>query len=109
MNYLQPKTVKKVGFGNDALVEGINILADAVGSTLGASGRTVVIEDDMGNPHVTKDGVTVAKSILLEDPVQNLGVSMMKQAASQNSKQGRGRYDYVYRLSTGDYKRIHRA
>ena len=85
MNYLQPKTVKKVGFGNDALVEGINILADAVGSTLGASGRTVVIEDDMGNPHVTKDGVTVAKSILLEDPVQNLGVSMMKQAASQTA------------------------
>ena len=85
MNYLQPKTVKRVGFGNDDLVKGINILADAVGSTLGASGRTVVIEDDMGNPHVTKDGVTVAKSILLEDPVQNLGVSMMKQAASQTA------------------------
>ena len=85
MNYLQPKTVKRVGFGNEDLVKGINILADAVGSTLGASGRTVVIEDDMGNPHVTKDGVTVAKSILLEDPVQNLGVSMMKQAASQTA------------------------
>ena len=85
MNFLQPKTVKRVEFGNEDLIKGINILAEAVASTLGASGRTVVIEDDMGNPHVTKDGVTVAKSILLEDPVQNLGVSMMKQAASQTA------------------------
>ena len=80
-----PRTVKRVSFGNKSLIKGINILADAVGSTLGASGQTVVIEDDMGNPHVTKDGVTVAKSILLEDPIQNLGVSMMKQAASQTA------------------------
>ena len=85
MNYLQPNTVKQVGFGNEGLIKGINILADAVASTLGASGRTVVIEDDHGNPHVTKDGVTVAKSILLENPIENLGVSMMKQAASQTA------------------------
>ena len=91
MNPMQPRTVKQVGFGNEGLIKGIDILADAVGSTLGASGQTVVIEDDMGNPHVTKDGVTVAKSILLNDPIENLGVSMMKQAASQTaSKAGDG-------------------
>ena len=71
MNFLQPKTIKEVGFGNEGLIEGINILADSVAVTLGASGRTVVISDDLGNPHVTKDGVTVAKSIILENPITN--------------------------------------
>ena len=83
-----PKLVKKLHFNNEAkdrLSNGINKIADAVGSTLGASGRTVVIEDDFGNPYVTKDGVTVANSILLNDPVENLGVSMMKQAAQKTA------------------------
>lgn len=89
-----PKLVKSVGLGKDAknsLIDGVNILADAVGSTLGAGGRTVVIEDDFGNPQVTKDGVTVANSILLADPKQNLGASMVKQAAQNTaSKAGDG-------------------
>ncbi len=83
-----PKLVKKLHFkktANTTLIEGINKIANAVGSTLGASGRTVVIEDDFGNPHVTKDGVTVANSIMLHNPVENLAVAMMKQAAQQTA------------------------
>ena len=85
------KLVKDVTFGNKDLIEGIDILADAVGSTLGASGRTVVLEDDFGNAHVTKDGVTVAESIVVSQPVKNLGITMMKQVAKQTaSKAGDG-------------------
>ncbi len=83
-----PKLVKDLHFDQRAkekLTNGINKIATAVSSTLGASGRTVVIEDDFGNPYVTKDGVTVANSILLNDPVENLGVSMMKQAAQKTA------------------------
>jgi len=83
-----PKLLKALHFNDTAkgkLTIGINKIADAVSSTLGASGRTVVIEDDFGNPHVTKDGVTVANSIMLGDSVENLGVSMMKQAAQQTA------------------------
>ena len=83
-----PKLVKKLHFEDEAkskLTVGINKIAEAVGSTLGASGRTVVIEDDFGNPHVTKDGVTVANSIMLQNPVENLGVTMLKQAAQQTA------------------------
>ena len=74
---------KQIVFGNDGrakLKKGIDILAEAVSSTLGASGKTVIIEDQFGNPHITKDGVTVANSILLSDPVENLGCSILKQA-----------------------------
>ena len=83
-----PKLVKALYFDNtakDKLITGINKIADAVSSTLGASGRSVIIEDDFGNPYVTKDGVPVANSIMLMDPVENLGVSMMKQAAQQTA------------------------
>ena len=91
MQFGGTKLVKSIHPSNDGLIVGLNKLADAVGSTLGASGRTVVIEDDFGNAHVTKDGVTVAKSINLNDPVENLGVTMIKQAAGQTaSKAGDG-------------------
>ena len=83
-----PKLVKKTYFKDEAkskLIKGIEKIADAVGSTLGASGKTVILEDDFGGPHVTKDGVTVANSILLQDPVENLAVSMMKQAAQNTA------------------------
>ena len=79
------KTVKNLDFGNSKLIDGVNKLADAVGVTLGPSGRTVVCSDDFGNPHVTKDGVTVAKHITLENEVENLGVNMIRQAASQTA------------------------
>ena len=87
------KLVKKIHFedGRQKLIEGINELANAVGSTLGASGRTVVIENDFGGVHITKDGVTVAEAIQVEDPVKNLGMSMLKQAAKNTaSKAGDG-------------------
>ena len=83
-----PKLVKNMyfdGIAKEKLINGINKIANAVGSTLGASGKTVVIEDDYGNPQVTKDGVTVANSILLQNPVENLAVSMMKQAAQKTA------------------------
>ena len=83
-----PKLVKKMYFDGEAkekLIKGINKIANAVGSTLGASGKTVIIEDDFGGPQVTKDGVTVANSILLQNPIENLAVSMMKQAAQKTA------------------------
>ena len=89
-----PKIVKDLNFKQEAknkLIKGIDKLAEAVAITLGASGRTVVLEDDFGNPHVTKDGVTVANYINLEDPVENLGVTMLKQASRNTaSKAGDG-------------------
>lgn len=83
-----PNIVKELSFkkeAKDKLIDGIDKLAEAVSVTLGASGRTVVLEDDFGNPHVTKDGVTVANYINLEDPVENLGVTMLKQASRQTA------------------------
>jgi chaperonin GroEL len=79
---------KDVVFGNDSrgkMVEGVNILADAVKVTLGPKGRNVVIERSYGAPHVTKDGVTVAKEIELKDKLQNMGAQMVKQVASQTA------------------------
>ena len=75
---------KIIEFGPEArrkLVKGIDQLADAVVSTLGPNGRNVVISKPNQTPQSTKDGVTVAKSISLEDPTEELGVQMLKQAA----------------------------
>lgn len=85
-----PKVVKDLLFkeeGRNKLINGVNKLAEAVGTTLGAGGRTVVLQDDFGNPHVTKDGVTVANYVVLDDEVENLGVTMMKQAARQQHQE----------------------
>ena len=79
---------KDVKFGNDSrnrMVEGVNILADAVKGTLGPKGRNVVIERSFGGTHVTKDGVTVAKEIELEDKLQNMGAQMVKEVASKTA------------------------
>lgn len=81
---------KKITFSEDArlaLAAGVNKLADAVTATLGPSGRNVIIEQDMGNPISTKDGVTVAKSIELEDKVENLGAQIVKQASIKTGDQ----------------------
>jgi len=80
---------KQVILGSDArtnLVKGIDILADAVVSTLGPNGRNVVIANPQGVPQSTKDGVTVAKSISLSDPNQELGVQLVKQAAIKTAE-----------------------
>ena len=80
---------KQVQFGTDArtnLVKGIDTLADAVVSTLGPNGRNVVIANNQGVPQSTKDGVTVAKSINLKDPEQELGIQLVKQAAIKTAE-----------------------
>ena len=77
--------IKEIAAGDTArtrLMTGINILANSVKSTLGASGRTVGYQDAMGKPHVTKDGVTVAKTIVLADQMANMGCDYVKEAAS---------------------------
>ena len=88
MRLNESSVVKELQFKKDAkkkLVSGIDKLAQAVGSTLGPSGQCVLIEGDYGDPHITKDGVTVANSVLLRDPVENLGVSLVKQAAKNTA------------------------
>ena len=65
----------------EKLASGINKIADAVKTTLGAAGNTVILEDELGRPHITKDGVTVARSVNLSDPVEHLGASIMRQAS----------------------------
>ena len=79
---------KDVVFGDSArakMVEGVNILANAVKVTLGPKGRNVVLERSFGGPTVTKDGVSVAKEIELEDKLMNMGAQMVKEVASKTS------------------------
>jgi chaperonin GroEL len=71
----------------DKLKRGVDQLADAVKVTLGPKGRNVVIEKKYGAPHITKDGVTVAKEIELEDPIENMGAQMVKEVASKTNDQ----------------------
>ena len=68
-----------------AILRGVNILADAVKITLGPKGRNAVIEKKFGAPIITKDGVTVAKEIELQDPLENLGAQMVREVASKTS------------------------
>ena len=69
----------------DKILIGVNIMADAVKSTLGPKGRNAILEKSWGSPNVTKDGVTVAKEIELEDKFENLGAQMLKEVASKTS------------------------
>ena len=68
-----------------AILKGVNTLADAVKVTLGPKGRNVIIDKSFGSPTVTKDGVTVAKEIELEDKFENMGAQMVKEVASKTS------------------------
>ena len=79
---------KQIEFNSDArakLKAGVDALANAVKTTLGPKGRNVVIGKKFGAPHVTKDGVTVAKEIELKDPVENMGAQMVKEVASKTA------------------------
>ncbi len=83
------KLVKDLVFGDEArnqVLAGVNKLTHAVGSTLGASGKCVILEDSNGKPQITKDGVTVANSVLLKHPLQNIGATLIKQAAQKTVK-----------------------
>ena len=80
------KLVKELAFGDNArgqILAGVNKLTNAVSSTLGASGKCVILENHVGQPMVTKDGVTVANSIILKKPIQNIGATLVKQAAQR--------------------------
>src|SRR5207244_4583933 len=79
---------KQIIHGEDsrqAILRGINTLADAVKVTLGPKGRNVVLDKKFGAPLITKDGVTVAKEIDLKDPLENMGAQMVKEVASKTS------------------------
>lgn len=80
------KLIKFNQEAKESLKTGVDILADAVKVTLGPKGRTVVIEKKFGAPHITKDGVTVAKEIELEDTIENLGAQMLKEVASKTAE-----------------------
>ncbi len=79
------KIIKYSSKAREAMLEGVNTLADAVKVTLGPRGNNVVLEKSWGSPTVTKDGVTVAKEIELEDKFRNMGVQMVKEVASKTS------------------------
>ena len=90
MEYNLPsELVKNLDFGGEAkdrVIKGVNKLAQAVKSTLGASGKCVIYEDGRGKPVITKDGVTVAESVVLFDPVENMGATLIKEAAKNTVK-----------------------
>ena len=91
MEYNNPsEIVKDLSFGKDArnkIMHGVDKLANAVKSTLGASGKCVIYEDALGRPVITKDGVTVAESVVLIDPVENIGATLIKEAARNTVKE----------------------
>ena len=91
MEYNLPsELVKNLDFGLEAkerVITGVNKLAQAVKSTLGASGKCVIYEDGRGKPVITKDGVTVAESVVLLDPVENMGATLIKEAAKNTVKE----------------------
>src|SRR5262245_5059291 len=81
-------TAKMISFGEGSrakILKGVNTLADAVKVTLGPKGRNVVIEKSFGSPKITKDGVTVAKEVSLEDKFENMGAQMVKEVASKTA------------------------
>ena len=81
-------SAKEVKFGVDArdrMLRGVDILANAVKVTLGPKGRNVILDKSFGAPRITKDGVTVAKEIELEDKFENMGAQMVKEVASNTS------------------------
>jgi len=79
---------KHYGSGSEMsqkILKGINVLADNVASTLGPRGRNVILQEKNKRPIVTKDGVTVANFVDLEDPIENAGAQIIKQAAAQTN------------------------
>ena len=83
---------KELGFNEAArekILKGINVLADTVKLTLGPKGRNMVLEKSFGSPIITKDGVTVAKEVELEDRFENVGAQMVKEVAGKTSPESR--------------------
>lgn len=82
---INPRSVVLGNNAKEKLVRGVNILADAVKTTLGPKGQNVILQREFGPPHVTKDGVTVAREIFLQDPLEDTGARLVKQAAGQTA------------------------
>ena len=81
------KIVKFDSEARSSMIRGVNILADTVKVTLGPKGRNVVMDKSYGAPRITKDGVTVAKEIDLEDKFENMGAQMVKEVASKTNEE----------------------
>ena len=95
------KDVKFSGDARDRMLRGVDILANAVKVTLGPKGRNVVIEKSFGAPRITKDGVTVAKEIELEDKFENMGAQMLREVASKTNDTRRRRHHHRDRAGPG--------
>jgi chaperonin GroEL len=96
---------KDVKFGASArekMLKGVDTLADAVKVTLGPKGRNVVIDKSFGAPRTTKDGVSVAKEIELEDKFENMGAQMVREVASRPMTKRRRRHHHRHRSGPGD-------
>ena len=101
------KDVKFAVDARDKLLRGVDILANAVKVTLGPKGRNVVLDKSFGAPRITKDGVTVAKEIELEDKFENMGAQMVREVASKTSDiAGDGTTTAVTALSTPRFRSI---
>lgn len=84
--YASHKEVKFSNDGRAAMLKGVDVLAKAVSVTLGPKGRNVIIEQPFGGPKITKDGVTVAKSIVLKDKFENLGARLVQDVANKTNE-----------------------
>ena len=101
---------KQITYGNDsrqAILRGVNRLADAVKVTLGPKGRNVVLDKKFGSPLITKDGVTVAKEIELKDPLENMGAQMVQRGRVEDLRRRRRRHDDRDGARAGDLPRGH--
>ena len=81
-------SAKDIKFGDSArakMINGVNVLADAVKVTLGPKGRNVVIDRQHGAPHITKDGVSVAKEVYLQDKFENMGAQLVREVSSKTN------------------------
>ena len=98
----------------EELKKGVDALADAVKVTLGPKGRNVIIEKKFGAPHITKDGVSVAREVELEDPFQNMGAQLVKEVASKTGDDAGDvpatnqllQHDFEYRFQAGGVSAI---
>ena len=99
------KDVKFSGDARDRMLRGVDVLANAVKVTLGPKGRNVVIEKSFGAPRITKDGVTVAKEIELEDKFENMGAQMLREVASKTNDTAGRRHHHRDRAGAGDRAR----
>ena len=105
---VQHMAAKDVNFSADArerMLRGVDILANAVKVTLGPKGRNVVIEKTFGAPRITKDGVTVAKEIELDDKFENMGAQMVSEVASKTNDTGRRRHHHRHGAGPGHRQR----